>query len=269
MSDFALFTDVSLDPVLKFGAGASLLIPAYFLNLSFHDIKSCEISGRLRVQKFEAASSAKLEIETALWALGEYQKASEGKLILYSDSQCISGLLKRKSGLLASDFRSKSTNLPLRNAPLYRSFYSLHDELDLKVIKVKGHSRARDRDTASRIFSIVDREARKALRLWIKELKEAGPDGTAKEKEGKWCVYLLKCRDGSLYTGITNDLGQRLRQHELGKGSKYVRSRMPFELARTIPCKDSGEARRLEYYLKRLSSKEKLVAIIQPELKSS
>ena len=86
-------------------------------------------------------------------------------------------------------------------------------------------------------------------------LPETGSNTTRCEK---WCVYVLHCRNGSLYTGITNDLTQRLKQHEQGKGSKYVRSWRPFELVRTISCKDAAEARRLEYDLKRLTRKEKI-----------
>lgn len=76
-----------------------------------------------------------------------------------------------------------------------------------------------------------------------------------------WCVYLLRCRNNSLYTGMTNNLDRRLRAHEQGKGSKYVRSWRPFELVKVIPCRDAGEARRLERALKRLSRKEKLDAL--------
>ena len=82
-----------------------------------------------------------------------------------------------------------------------------------------------------------------------------------KAKGGEWCVYVLNCRNGSLYTGITNDLVNRLQQHERGKGSKYVRSRRPFELVKTISCKDAGEARRLEFDLKRLTRKEKIAVL--------
>jgi putative endonuclease len=72
---------------------------------------------------------------------------------------------------------------------------------------------------------------------------------------------VLVCSNGSLYTGITNDLPQRLKQHESGKGSKYVRSWRPFELVRTISCKDAGEARRLEGNIKKLTRKEKIAVL--------
>jgi len=268
MKDFVLFTDVSADPELRIGIGACLVLRAYYLDIPFSKIVTSEITGRITLRRFEDTSSTKLELETVLWAIGEHRKRSKGKLCLYTDSQCILGLLKRKPVLLGRDFLSRTTNLPLRNAPLYRRFYALHDELGFEVIKVDGHSKTCVRDTAHRIFSIVDREARRALKLWMKELKENHLDAEDKTRSGGWCVYVLHCRDGSLYTGITNNLAQRLKQHERGKGSKYVRSWRPFKLARTISCKDAGEARRLEYDLKRLTRKEKIAALdlkIAPE----
>ena len=76
-----------------------------------------------------------------------------------------------------------------------------------------------------------------------------------------WCVYLLRCRNNSLYTGMTNNIEKRLKEHESGRGSKFVRSWKPFELVKTIPCKNAGEARRLEFDLKKLSRKEKIDAL--------
>ena len=261
MKDFVLLTDASVDPILKLGVGACLVLPASFLDVPFPEIKKSEITGRIALRRFEAASSTRLELETVLWALGEQRKRSKGRLDLYTDSQCIAGLLKRKRGLLAGDFLSRTTNRPLRNAPLYRRFYAFHDERVFRVLHVDGHSRAGERDAAHRIFSLVDRAARRALKLWMKELRAHGPDTGEGAGEGDWCVYVLNCRNGSLYTGITNDLAQRLKQHARGKGSKYVRSRRPFELVRTISCKDAAEARRLEYDLKRLTRKEKIAAL--------
>jgi ribonuclease HI len=267
--DLAIMTDVSVNPVLRIGVGAFLLLPVSCLALPVQRIEINEITSRIRVQRYGNTSSTRLELETVLLALGEYRKTSKRNLNLYTDSQCISGLLKRKSGLIASDFNSTSTNLPLRNASLYRSFYALHEELGFTVIKVEGHVRTRDHDTTHRIFSVVDREARKALRLWMKELREVSLSSSVKTEEKEWCIYVLQCRDGSLYTGITNDLEHRLKQHEAGKGSKYVRSRSPFELVRMIPCKNAGEARRLEYKMKRLTRNEKIAALKRRSVHSS
>jgi len=73
-----------------------------------------------------------------------------------------------------------------------------------------------------------------------------------------WCVYALRCRDGSLYIGSTNSLKRRLAQHDSGAGSKFVRARKPFEVARVIPCPSSREAHQLEYRLKKLRRRKKL-----------
>ncbi len=179
MKDFALFTDVSVNPVLRLGTGACLALPASFLDRVLSEIGKSEITARITVKRFENTSSTQLELKTFLWALGEQRKLSKGRLSLYTDSQCISGLLKRKSGLLARDFLSRTTNLQLRNAPLYRRFYSCHDESVFEVIKVDGHSRtsAREMDIVRRIFTIVDREARRALKLWMNELRGDRPKG--------------------------------------------------------------------------------------------
>jgi len=259
--EFVLFTDASVDPALKLGIGACLILPAYFLQVPFPRIEKSDITGRITIRRFEATSSTKLEIETVLWAIEGHRKRSKESLNVYTDSQCVGGLLKRRPGLLGRDFLSLTTKLPLRNSSLYRKFFALHDELDFKVIQVDGHSKTRTRDTIHRLFSIVDLEARRALKLWLRELRENRLHTEDKAGSGEWCVYVLNCRNGSLYTGITNDLVNRLQQHERGKGSKYVRSRRPFELVKTISCKDAGEARRLEFDLKRLTRKEKIAVL--------
>ncbi|MBI5099834.1 MAG: GIY-YIG nuclease family protein [Nitrospirae bacterium] len=230
------------------------MIPASFLEASSGVIGRPQITGRIKVRRFEGTSSTRLELQTVLWALTENRKGPHGSLTIYSDSQCVSGLLKRKLRLLAGGFLSKKTNRQLGNAPLYRTFYELHDELNFHVVKVEGHSRSRSRDTAHRIFSFVDKEARKALKIWLNELAEIRTDTNS----GRWCVYVLRCRNNSLYIGMTNDLEKRIKKHKLGTGSKFVRSWRPFELLKTILCNSAGEARRLEYDLKRLTRKKKI-----------
>ena len=73
-----------------------------------------------------------------------------------------------------------------------------------------------------------------------------------------WMVYLLRCRDGSLYTGITNDLARRLTLHETGKASAYTRSRRPLLLAYQEPLADRSAALKREAAIRRLSRAEKL-----------
>jgi putative endonuclease len=77
----------------------------------------------------------------------------------------------------------------------------------------------------------------------------------------RWVVYLLRCRDGTLYAGCTNDLARRLARHGAGKGARYTRSRLPVALAYVEPAADRGSALRREAALKRLSRREKLALV--------
>lgn len=78
----------------------------------------------------------------------------------------------------------------------------------------------------------------------------------------KWCVYVLRCSDGTLYTGVTTDCDRRLRQHNAGTASKYTRARRPVEVVYREPAKSHGAALRRELAIKKLSraAKEELVA---------
>jgi putative endonuclease len=78
-------------------------------------------------------------------------------------------------------------------------------------------------------------------------------------------VYLLRCRDGSLYTGWTVDLERRLARHQSGVASRYTASRLPVELALAIPMRDRTAARREEARIKRLSRREKLALVGGPQ----
>ena len=71
-------------------------------------------------------------------------------------------------------------------------------------------------------------------------------------------VYMLRCGDGSLYTGWTNDIEHRVKMHEQGKGGKYTRAHLPVELVYTECYETSTEARSREVKIKRLSRTEKL-----------
>ena len=75
--------------------------------------------------------------------------------------------------------------------------------------------------------------------------------------ENKWYVYILRCGDGTLYTGITNDVPRRLQMHRSGRGAKYTRGRQPLELVYTQVCDDHSEALRREWQIKQLSRREK------------
>ena len=74
-------------------------------------------------------------------------------------------------------------------------------------------------------------------------------------------VYLLRCRDGSLYCGWTSDLERRLRAHGAGRASRYTASRLPISLALAQPMPDRSAARREEARIKRLSRAQKLALV--------
>jgi putative endonuclease len=73
-----------------------------------------------------------------------------------------------------------------------------------------------------------------------------------------WQVYLLRCGDGSLYAGATNDLPARLGRHAAGKGARYTRSRLPVALVFAVRVGDRSAALRREAAVKKLSRAEKL-----------
>ena len=74
-------------------------------------------------------------------------------------------------------------------------------------------------------------------------------------------VYMLRCRDGSLYTGWTNDLEKRLKAHNSGVASKYTRARLPAELVYSEEWESKEAAMSREWHIKRLSREEKLKLI--------
>lgn len=74
-------------------------------------------------------------------------------------------------------------------------------------------------------------------------------------------TYILRCADGSLYCGWTNDLDKRLKSHNAGTGSKYTRTRLPVELLYYESFETKQEAMSREYHIKRLSRAEKLSLI--------
>lgn len=81
------------------------------------------------------------------------------------------------------------------------------------------------------------------------------------------CVYILRCKDGSLYTGWTNDLQHRLAMHRAGKGAKYTRGRGPLVLVYAEHLADKSQALKREAAIKKLTKEEKLKLIVawQPD----
>lgn len=74
----------------------------------------------------------------------------------------------------------------------------------------------------------------------------------------QWFLYILRCGDGSLYTGITTDVEARLDMHRSGKGAKYTRGRGSLELIYTEPCGTRSDASKREWAIKKLTREEKM-----------
>ena len=78
-----------------------------------------------------------------------------------------------------------------------------------------------------------------------------------KRKQTNWYLYILRCGDGTLYTGITTDVARRLEAHRQGRGAKYTRGRGPLELIYQEECGTHSEALKRELEVKALSRMEK------------
>jgi putative endonuclease len=74
----------------------------------------------------------------------------------------------------------------------------------------------------------------------------------------RWCVYFLRCGDGTLYAGITNDLDRRLTAHRSGRGARYTRGRGPLTLVHHEPARTKSAALKREHQLKRMRRSQKL-----------
>ena len=83
--------------------------------------------------------------------------------------------------------------------------------------------------------------------------------------EGTWYLYILRCGDGTLYTGITTDVARRFATHREGRGAKYTRGRGPLELVYREVCGTHSQALKRELEIKALSRQEKLALLGQKE----
>ena len=151
--DFYLFTDGSADTINKVGVGAYLLLSGLIDSPKQEDVKT---------KKFDNTSSTKLEIETLIWALNDNHLENK-KVVVYTDSQNIVGLLGRRIRLEKHNFISKNGR-ELKNKELYIQFYVLFDSMDLEILKIKGHKSSKEKNELDAIFSLVDKAARNGLR---------------------------------------------------------------------------------------------------------
>lgn len=150
-----LLTDGSVNTQSNIGYGAYLVVSERGLSLD-------SLRTRVKVRRFENTSSTKLELQTLLWALSDIQ-ALGSKVIVYTDSQNIMGLQGRRDRFEQNDYRSKK-NHRLNNYELYQEFYRITDQLDCELVKVRGHQVSNQKDDIDRLFTLVDRASRNALR---------------------------------------------------------------------------------------------------------
>ncbi len=148
-----LFTDGSVNTQTKIGFGAYL---------SITEQEFVTNSSIVKVKRFENTSSTKLELQTLLWALNEIQ-VLDSKIIVYTDSQNIVRLKGRRDKLEKNNYRSKKNRL-LNNYKLYQEFYKLTDKLDCEFYKVRGHLKSNQKGDIDKLFTLVDKASRKALR---------------------------------------------------------------------------------------------------------
>lgn len=150
-----LFTDGSVNQSLNFGYGA-------YLAVSETEIRTVDLKKLVMLKRFDETTSVKLELQTLLWALKEVMNFN-GEINVYTDSQNILGLAGRRERLEKSDFYSKQ-NRRITNWEIYQDFYRLTDELNIEIKKVTGHKKTSTKDDIDRIFTLVDRASRNAVR---------------------------------------------------------------------------------------------------------
>jgi ribonuclease HI len=155
MNELMLLMDGSVNTQSNIGYGAYLAVSEFELSLD-------SLRARMKVRRFEQTSSTKLELQTLLWALRDIQ-ALGGKVIVYTDSQNIMGLPGRRERFEQNNYRSKKKRR-LNNYELYQDFFSMTDQLNCKFVKVRGHQVSNQKDEIDRLFTLVDRAARNALR---------------------------------------------------------------------------------------------------------
>lgn len=81
-----------------------------------------------------------------------------------------------------------------------------------------------------------------------------------------WCVYILQCKNRSLYTGITNNLERRFKEHKSGKGGKFTHAFKVSKLLHSEPCNSKNEALKREAQIKSWTRKEKLTLIAEKKI---
>jgi len=87
----------------------------------------------------------------------------------------------------------------------------------------------------------------------------------APDKSAVWFLYLVRCKNGNLYTGISTNVERRFAEHQAGKGAKFLRGKGPLELVYQKKIGTRSEALKAEFAMKKVSKSEKEKMITQPE----
>lgn len=156
MPGLMLFTDASLDTKTGIGYGAFLAANDILMSLA-------ALKEKVKVKQFDNTTSTKLELQALLWACAELNAVKTISVIVYTDSQNILGLPGRRSELERKDYCAASGRR-LHNAELYQAFYQMTDARDCQFIKVAGHKPQTQKSDLDKVFALVDKAARSALR---------------------------------------------------------------------------------------------------------
>ena len=152
-----LFIDGSVETKTCVGFAAYLVVSD--INLPVDILKKTII-----INRFENTSSTTLELQNLLCAMASVEcTRADTQFIIYTDSQNIIGLIERRDRLEQADYYS-AKKVRLRHYQLYQDFYTLFDSFNITFIKVSGHKARDKKDDIDRIFALVDRAARAALR---------------------------------------------------------------------------------------------------------
>lgn len=159
MHHIQVFTDGSVNTQLKVGYAAYLIVTDQNSPLD-------QLKNSVKIKRFENTSSTKLELQSLLWSLEEVvslNSQSDMLVTLYTDSQNIISLPERRASLEQNDFFT-SKNKRLNNYQLYQEFYRLTSNKKFELVKVVGHQASSKKDHIDRVFGLVDKASRRALR---------------------------------------------------------------------------------------------------------
>lgn len=155
MDSLHLFTDGSYNPATKTGCGA-------YIAVTDTGVSPELLREQVKVRRFENTTSVRLELETLLWAFQEVGQREE-RIIVYTDSQNIMNLQERRKRIEENNYQSGKGRM-LKNADLYMKFFIVTERFKPVFIKVQGHMTSKEKGATDKLFALVDKESRRALR---------------------------------------------------------------------------------------------------------